>query len=291
MYHQAHWNTSGSLTATNIFNYQWVLSTYGLLRLDQVDGQLGRNTTTAITAYQQNFGLLPTSGTFGPRTIERLNADLARLASNGQYPPTANQVASARAEQAMSGIRQPADGAFGKGGQQPFMGGQQPFMGGQQPFMGGQQPFIGGSQPNVASIFSSAKDGIPAQSIAVPPALSRMIPPETAAQLSTMPAAQVQSFLDSLSQRVTAMAADGGTPGTGKDISAVPLVAPDGNVVAAVSATPVALPAAATPPPQTTIQPKGWWEGLSDGEKAGVAIGGVVVVGGLAGLLIWATKK
>lgn len=278
MYHQAHWNTSGNLTATNIRNYQWVLSTYGLLRLDQIDGQLGRNTTAAITAYQQNFGLLPTSGTFGPRTIERLNADLARLASNGQYPPTANQVAGARAEQAMSGIRQPADGAFGKGGQQSF--GQ-----------GGQQSFIGGSQPNVASIFSSAKDGIPAQSIAVPPALSRMIPPETAAQLSTMPAAQVQSFLDSLSQRVTSMAADGGTPGTGKDISAVPLVAPDGNVVAAVSATPVALPAAAAAPPQTNIQPKGWWEGLSDGEKAGFAIGGVVVVGGLAGLLIWATKK
>lgn len=257
------WNSSGSTPArATVRNYQWLLSTYGFLPDTPAarDGALGGATAAAITLYQVRHGLTPTTGTFGPRTVTSMDAELLSLASLGRRPPTEAEDAATRANAAVAGVAPPPAN------------------------MGLSKSFVGGSQPTVAAITTAATATAPAQSVAVPPQVSQMLPPSTVSQLQGMPAPQVQSFINDLVRKVETAENVITSEGTGKDFTAVPLVAPDGSVVAAVASTPVVAP-------PTTIQPQGWWEKMSDGEKAGVAIGGVVVVGGLAGLLIWATRK
>lgn len=131
-----------------------------------------------------------------------------------------------------------------------------------------RRPAAVGVHPKVAAI--ATRQG----AVAVPESVSKMIPPATVAQLQTMPAPQVQAFVNDLSAKADTAAA---TEGTGKDVAvtAVPMVGPDGTVTAALA-----------------TQPAGWWAGLSDNQKVGVVAGGTLLgVGALAALWSIATSK
>lgn len=134
---------------------------------------------------------------------------------------------------------------------------------------------VTGSHPPVAAIQTAATPSAPAQSVAVPPQVSQMLPPSTVAQLSTMPAPQVQSFVNDLVRKVATAENTVLSEGTGKDFTAVPMVQPDGTVVAAVQQV------------NTALQPAGWWAGLTPNERIGYSVGGAVVGVALVGGLVY----
>ena len=130
---------------------------------------------------------------------------------------------------------------------------------------------VTGTQPPVSTIVARTADpatGSPV--VTVPARVQTMIAPATAAQLSTMGAPQVKSFVDDLVRKVESAENVVTSEGTGKvAIDAVPVVSPNGTVTAAVSTTPV-----------------GWWAQRTDGEKAGVVVGGIAVVGLVTWLIV-----
>lgn len=136
-------------------------------------------------------------------------------------------------------------------------------------------PRVTGSHPVVAAIQTAATPSAPAQSVAVPPQVSQMLPPSTVAQLSTMPAPAVQSFVNDLVRKVATAENVVTSEGTGKDFTAVPMVQPDGTVVAAVQQV------------NTALQPAGWWAGLTPNERIGYGVGGAVVGVALVGGLVY----
>lgn len=123
-------------------------------------------------------------------------------------------------------------------------------------------PRVTGSHPVVAAIQTAATPTVPAQVVAVPPQVSQMLPPSTVAQLQTMPAPQVQSFVNDLVRKVATAENTVLSEGTGKDFTAVPVVV-DGVVRAAVQSV--------------NLAPVGWWAGLTPNERIGYGVGGAVV--------------
>lgn len=123
-----------------------------------------------------------------------------------------------------------------------------------------------GTQPEVTSIHTKGSAAGPAETVVVPKSVSNMISPETAQQLSNMPANQVKSFVDQLEERASTEAS---TATEDVALTAVPVVDSAGRVALGV-----------------TRAPAGLWDTLSGGEKAAV-IGGSVVVGlGLIAVVI-----
>jgi hypothetical protein len=119
----------------------------------------------------------------------------------------------------------------------------------------------------------------PTGTVVVPEKVSTMMPAATVEQLKTMPAAQVQAFVNDLSNKADTAANVETSAGTGKDvaITAVPVIGPDGTVTAGIAAQ--------------TVAP-GWWDSLSDNQKAGVIAGGTLLgVGAVAALWSIATAK
>ena len=138
--------------------------------------------------------------------------------------------------------------------------------------LAGARPAVTGSHPTVAAIQTAATPSAPAQVVAVPPQVAQMLPPSTVAQLQTMPAPAVQSFVNDLVRKVATAENTITSEGTGRDFTAVPMVV-DGVVVAAVQQV------------NTTLAPQGWWARLTPNERIGYGVGGAVVgvavVGGL----------
>lgn len=143
-----------------------------------------------------------------------------------------------------------------------------------------RRPTVTGSHPPVAAIQTAATPTAPAQVVSVPPQVSQMLPPSTVAQLSTMPAPAVQSFVNDLVRKVATAENVVTSEGTGRDFTAVPMVAPDGTVVAAVQQV------------NTALQSAGWWAGLTPNERIGYGVGGAVVGAALiGGIMYFATRK
>lgn len=140
--------------------------------------------------------------------------------------------------------------------------------------LAGARPAVTGSHPTVAAIQTAATPSAPAQVVAVPPQVSQMLPPSTVAQLQTMPAPAVQSFVNDLVQKVATAENTVTSEGTGKDFTAVPMVV-DGVVVAAVQQV------------NTTLAPQGWWARLTPNERIGYGVGGAVVGVALVGGLVY----
>lgn len=119
---------------------------------------------------------------------------------------------------------------------------------------------VRGTHPKVNTIATTTGP------VAVPEEVSKMIPPAAVAQLQTMPATAAQSFVADLAQKVATGAAQGVEildAGTGKsDVTAVPVLQPNGTVTAAISTTP------------TT-----GWAAFSDVEKVAIGVGAVAVTG------------
>ena len=93
-----------------------------------------------------------------------------------------------------------------------------------------------------------------------------MISPETAQQLSNMPASQVKSFVDQLEERASVEAS---TATEDVALNAVPVVDSAGRVALGVNRTPAGL-----------------WDTLSGGQKAAVIGGGAVVGLGIIALVV-----
>lgn len=137
-------------------------------------------------------------------------------------------------------------------------------------------PRATGSNPAVTAIATRTGPVPVAESV------SKMIPPSSVEALQQMPADKVSAFLADLQTKAADIAAaqeSGASDGTGKgttaDISAVPMVAPDGTVTSALAVT------------QT--QPS-WWDGLSSGQKVAVGVGaGVVGLGLIAAVVSMAS--
>lgn len=140
--------------------------------------------------------------------------------------------------------------------------------------LAGARPAVTGSHPTVAAIQTAATPSAPAQVVAVPPQVAQMLPPSTVAQLQTMPAPAVQSFVNDLVQKVATAENTITSEGTGKDFTAVPMVV-DGVVVAAVQQV------------NTTLAPQGWWARLTPNERIGYGVGGAVVGVALVGGLVY----
>lgn len=140
--------------------------------------------------------------------------------------------------------------------------------------LAGARPAVTGSHPTVAAIQTAATPSAPAQVVAVPPQVSQMLPPSTVAQLQTMPAPAVQSFVNDLVRKVATAENTITSEGTGRDFTAVPMVV-DGVVVAAVQQV------------NTTLAPQGWWARLTPNERIGYGVGGAVVGVALVGGLVY----
>ena len=136
------------------------------------------------------------------------------------------------------------------------------------------RPAVTGSHPPVAAIQTAATPSAPAQVVTVPPQVSQMLPPSTVAQLQTMPAPAVQSFVNDLVRKVASAENTVLSEGTGKDFTAVPVVV-DGVVRAAVQQV------------NTTLAPQGWWARLTPNERIGYGVGGAVVGVALVGGLVY----
>lgn len=135
---------------------------------------------------------------------------------------------------------------------------------------------VRGSHPVVAAIQTAATPSAPAQVVAVPPQVSQMLPPSTVAQLQTMPAPAVQSFVNDLVRKVATAENTVLSEGTGKDFTAVPVVV-DGVVRAAVQSV--------------NLAPIGWWSGLTPNERIGYGVGGAVVGVALVGGLVYLFRR
>jgi peptidoglycan hydrolase-like protein with peptidoglycan-binding domain len=140
--------------------------------------------------------------------------------------------------------------------------------------LAGARPAVTGSHPTVAAIQTAATPSAPAQVVAVPPQVAQMLPPSTVAQLQTMPAPAVQSFVNDLVRKVASAENTVLSEGTGKDFTAVPVVV-DGVVRAAVQQV------------NTTLAPQGWWARLTPNERIGYGVGGAVVGVALVGGLVY----
>lgn len=140
--------------------------------------------------------------------------------------------------------------------------------------LAGARPAVTGSHPTVAAIQTAATPSAPAQVVAVPPQVAQMLPPSTVAQLQTMPAPAVQSFVNDLVRKVATAENTVLSEGTGKDFTAVPVVV-DGVVRAAVQQV------------NTTLAPQGWWARLTPNERIGYGVGGAVVGVALVGGLVY----
>lgn len=242
------WHPSGEvLPQSTIRVYQIAMSLrgFGPRTIASFDGVLGPTTMAAIRAYQAASNLRVT-GQFDQDTIRALAAEVASLEASGQRV----YAAAEEAARLNAGAR-PAT-----------------------------RPAVTGSHPTVAAIQTAATPSAPAQVVAVPPQVSQMLPPSTVAQLQTMPAPAVQSFVNDLVRKVATAENTVTSEGTGKDFTAVPMVAPDGTVVAAVQQV------------NTTLAPKGWWAGLTPNERIGYGVGGAVVgVAVLGGIVYLFSRK
>lgn len=123
-----------------------------------------------------------------------------------------------------------------------------------------------GTQPEVAAIVTKGSAAGPSETVVVPQSVSKMISPETAEQLSKMPADQVKSFVDQLEERVSTEAS---TATEDVVLNAVPVVDSAGRVGLGVNRTPAGL-----------------WDTLSGGQKAAVIGGGAVVGLGVIALVV-----
>ena len=240
------WHPSGALpTRDRLRVYQVVLGFlgFGPTNSRALDGLMGTTTQGALRRYQAD-ARLPVTGQFDAATTAALDWQVSQLTAAGRHPVEA--AANAAAWNAAHPVA------------------------------------VTGSHPPVAAIQTAPTATAPAQTVTVPPQVAQMLPPSTVAQLQTMPAPQVQSFVNDLTQKVAAAESGLTSEGTGKDFTAVPLVSPDGTVRAAVQAVETGVGAA-------TGTGTGWWANLTPSERIGYGVGGAVagvaVIGGLAYLL------
>lgn len=233
------WVPSGALSASDLRVYQVALGVlgFGPNTVAFVDGLPGPVTSAAVRAFQVDRRL-PATGQFDAATLAALDNDVAMLERAGR-PVHATAVAAAAQNAAtahtMLATSQPRPAS---------------------------RPAAVGTHPKVNTIAT------PTGTVVVPEKVSTMMPAATIEQLKTMPAAQVQSFVNDLASKADTAAE---TSGIGKDVAvtAVPIVGPNGAVTAAISTAPA-----------------GWWDSLSDTQKAGVAAGGTLLVIG-AGAALW----
>ena len=236
-----HWSPSGEvLSGTVILRYQQALASLGFLpnTAAALDGRIGDQTERAVRAFQSGRGL-PSNGLFDAATKDALDGVINALNRDGRWHPTVGAVVTAATRTAAAAT---------------------------------------GSNPKVTAI--ATRTG----TVPVAEAVSKMIPPSSVAALQQMPADKVQTFLADLQTKAADIAAaqeSGASDGTGKgttaDISAVPMVAPDGTVTSALAVT------------QT--QPS-WWDGLSSGQKVAVGVGaGVVGLGLIAAVVSMASGR
>ena len=214
-----------------------------------------------ILAYWQSRGLatgpLERDGLLGPHTTAAVRAYQTQSTANGR-PLAINGTLDAPTR---ASLERSVPLAFAAG----FLAVTN------QDFTAG--PRVTGSHPPVAAIQTAPTATAPAQVVAVPPQVSQMLPPSTVAQLQTMPAPAVQSFVNDLVRKVATAENTVLSEGTGKDFTAVPMVAPDGTVVAAVQSV--------------NLAPQGWWSGLTPNERIGYGVGGAVVGVALIGGIVY----
>lgn len=233
---------SGVLTPDQTRIYQVVLGRLNLgpRELSALDGAWGPSTATALRAYQ-TARRLPVTGQFDPATVAALDVEVRDQEAGGHNIHAAAETA------AMYNL----NNAHTMVATRPAA----------------TRPVATGTHPKVGLITSTTGP------VTVPESVSKMIPPASVATLQTMTAPQVQSFVTSLAEKVQAgwvPAADSTDPATGKpatsvEVTAVPVVGPNGAVTAGLATTPVA---------------NGWWGTLTDNEKAAYGVGG-----GLAALI------
>lgn len=232
----AFYAPSGAVSPTQLRIYQVALrlNNFGALSADDIDELMGPKTAAALRAFQA-AAFLPVTGTIDAATAQALDSEIASLNASGR---NVSQLATMAAAQATPARR----------------------------------PAAVGTHPKVNTIATSTG------TVAVPEAVSKMIPPATVATLQTMTAPQAQSFVNDLSSKVATGQVSGNElvdGGTGKnvEVTAVPMVSPNGTVTAALA-----------------TQPAGWWAGLTDNEKAawvaGGTLGGVALIAGL----VWLAK-
>lgn len=127
-----------------------------------------------------------------------------------------------------------------------------------------------GTQPEVSAIVTKGGAAGPSETVVVPKSVSKMISPETAEQLSNMPASQVKSFVDQLEERA---AVEASTATDTVALNAVPVVDSAGRVAVGV-----------------TRSAASFWDTLSGGQKAAVIGGGAVVGLGVIALVVVAVS-
>lgn len=241
---------SAVLISPEIRYYQWVLADLAFLpdmTPRTLDGVLGDQTKNALKAFQRTESL-PQTGYFDPATVTALNRASDAALRSGHTPPILPGLGAITPPAASSVHTMVA-------------------------------PVVTGTHPPVTAITTAATPMAPAATVTVPPTVARMIPPAAVAQLQTMSAPQVQSFVNDLVTKVLTGPAHGdelldagtGKPATTVEITAVPVVGPNGNVTAGVARVPVA---------------NGWWGSLSETEKAAWGIGGGVAALATA-VILW----
>lgn len=223
------WAPSG-VVGSQVLTYQRALASLGFLprTADALDGREGPQTSAALRAYQATKSI-PQSGTFDVATLAALDDTVGELAASG-----VRLAAMPGSVHTMLATSQPRPTS---------------------------RPVAVGTHPKVATIAT------PTGTVVVPEKVSTMMPAATVEQLKTMPAAQVQSFVNDLAAKADTAAE---TSGTGKDVTvtAVPVVGPNGTVTAALATAPA-----------------GWWDSLSENQHVAIYAGGALLgVGALAAL-------
>lgn len=229
---------SGAVQTTDqVRVYQVLLGNlrFGPRELSAMDGIPGPNTQAAVRRFQASVNL-PQSGQFDPATIAALDRAIAtQEASGANIRGVAAQLAS--------GVRPGVAAVAQAGGKM-------------------------GVNPAVGSIVTKDAAGNATGVVTVPEKVAGTISPAVADQLSKMPPAAAQSFVNDLSNKASQAAATGQTVQ-----NATPVVQPNGTVTAAV-----------------VTAPAGWWASQSDNAKAGWIAGGALGAVAVVGLIVYATS-
>lgn len=242
------WQPSGVVADPNVLGYQQILAFLNFLPNTprDLDGVVGDRTRSAVEAYQRSTRLPVT------RSLDRAtkaSLDTRRDQADGagfirpMTPVRSTSTTTRTTTQTQIATSTPAATPVASTGSK-----------------------VVGTQPEVTSIVTKGSAAGPAETVVVPQSVSKMISPETAQQLSNMPASQVKSFVDQLEERASVEAS---TATEDVALNAVPVVDSAGRVALGVNRTPAGL-----------------WDTLSGGQKAAVIGGGAVVGLGIIALVV-----
>ena len=225
---------SGEVTpsASQILELQEALAFRGLLpnTAAGVDGRLGTNTRTALRLFQTQEGL-DSTGQLDNTTLARLIAVRNEARAAGFTRGTFSGAGPAVATAAQAGGKM-------------------------------------GVNPAVGSIVTKDATGAATGVVTIPEKVAGTISPQVAEQLSKMPPAAAQSFVNDLSNKASQAEATGQTVQ-----NATPVVQPNGTVTAAV-----------------VTAPAGWWASQSDNAKAAWIAGGALGAVAVVSLIVYATS-